>query len=148
MVQDVSGHTRPKGWCPGRSWRVALIATAGIVFAACDPFTLTALGVGASAGVQYTLTGIAYRTFAAPLPQVQVALLVALDRLGIMVRSREDIVNGQRLRARAADREIEIELEVVSAKATRMRCIARTGVLLDRATATEIIVQTEKALGG
>ena len=46
------------------------------------------------------------------------------------------------------DREIEIELEMVSAKATRMRTVAKQGVFFkDRATATEILNQTEKILG-
>ncbi|OGA47079.1 MAG: hypothetical protein A3G24_27440 [Betaproteobacteria bacterium RIFCSPLOWO2_12_FULL_62_13] len=103
--------------------------------------------MGASAGVQYTLSGIAYRTFSEPLPQVMLAVFIALDRMAIKVDSKEKIYNGQRIWARTSDREIQIELEVISPKATRMRSIARSGVLLDQATSAEIIVQTEKALG-
>ena len=52
-------------------------------------------------------------------------------------------------RARLGRREIEVELEMLSAQATRMRVVARDGGLFsyDGATATEIIVQTEKGLG-
>ncbi len=74
--------------------------------------------------------------------------MTALDRMGIKVGSKEKIENGERLKARAANRDIEIELESISPKTTRMRSTARTGLLMDSATATEIIIQTEKALGG
>lgn len=130
-----------------RCCRLFLVAAASAALWGCDPVSLTALGVGASAGVQYTLSGIAYRTFSEPLPQVMLAVFIALDRMAIKVDSKEKIYNGQRIWARTSDREIQIELEVISPKATRMRSIARSGVLLDQATSAEIIVQTEKALG-
>jgi hypothetical protein len=50
--------------------------------------------------------------------------------------------------AAGRDRDIEIVLEPISSNATRMRVIARNGgVLYDSATATEIIMQTERILG-
>ncbi|MEX0805207.1 MAG: hypothetical protein WD688_18075, partial [Candidatus Binatia bacterium] len=55
---------------------------------------------------------------------------------------------GKTLKATTSDREIEIELERVSSKTTRMRTVAKQGIFFkDRATATEIIIQTEKILG-
>ncbi|MBI4207615.1 MAG: DUF3568 family protein [Betaproteobacteria bacterium] len=114
----------------------------------CDPFTLTALGVGGAAGVQHTLTGIAYRTFSAPLPKVRSAVMTAFDHMGIKVASKEKIENGERFTARASDRDIEIELEAITPKTTRMRSTAKTGLFRDAATATEIILQTERVLGG
>ena len=113
----------------------------------CDPISLTALGVGAAAGVQHTLTGIAYKTFTAPLPKVRTAVKSALDRMDIKVGATEKIENGERIKARAADRDIEIDLEALSSRTTRMRSTARSGIFMDSATATEIILQTEKALG-
>ncbi len=41
-----------------------------------------------------------------------------------------------------------IVVEPLSPKATRMRSTAKTGILMDQATATEIILQTEQALAG
>ena len=113
----------------------------------CDPITLTALGVGAAAGVQHTLTGIAYKTFTAPMPRVRTAVKTALSNMDIKVGATEKIENGERIRARAADRDIEIELEALSSRTTRVRSTARSGIFMDSATATEIILQTEKALG-
>jgi len=127
--------------------RLALVALA-LSTAGCEPVTLTALGVGAAAGVQHTLTGIAYRTFSVPLPKVRAAVLTAFDRMGIKLGGKEPIENGERLTARASDREIEIELEAITPKTTRMRSTAKTGVFRDAATATEIILQTERVLGG
>ena len=113
-----------------------------------EPLTLTALGVGAAAGVQHTLTGIAYRTFSVPLPRVRAAVLTAFHRMGIKVGGKEGMENGERLTARASDREIEVELEAITPKTTRMRSTAKNGIFRDAATATEIILQTERVLGG
>ena len=129
------------------SLRLALLATA-LTAAGCDPISLTAMGVGAAAGVQHTLTGIAYRTFSLPLPKVRAGVMTAFDRMGIKASGKEPIENGERITARAADREIEIDLESITPKTTRMRSTAKTGVFRDAATATEIILQTERALGG
>ena len=106
------------------------------------------MGVGAAYGVQHTLSGISYRTFSVPLPQVRSAVMSALRHMDIAVSSKEKIENGERFIARAADRDIEVELEAITPKTTRMRSTARTGIFRDAATATEIILQTERLLAG
>lgn len=131
-----------------RRWRLPAIALVAGALAGCDPVSLTVFGVGTAAGVQHTLSGISYRTFAAPLPRVRAAVTTALDNMAIRVGAREKMENGERIKARAADREIEIELEPLTAKTTRMRSWVRNGAFMDAATATEIIIQTERALGG
>ena len=125
---------------------LAIPALAGVL-AACDPLTLTALAVGAGAGVQHTMSGIAYKTFSSPMPKVRTAVNGALTHMDIKVGATEKIDNGVRIKARAADRDIEIELEALSSRTTRVRSTARSGIFMDSATATEIILQTEKALG-
>ena len=125
---------------------LAIPALAGVL-AACDPLTLTALVVGAGAGVQHTMSGIAYKTFSSPMPKVRTAVNGALTHMDIKVGATEKIDNGVRIKARAADRDIEIELEALTSKTTRMRSTARNGIFMDSATATEIILQTEKQLG-
>jgi hypothetical protein len=128
--------------------RLMLATILGISVAACDPVSLTVLGVGSATGVQHTLSGIAYKTFTSPLPKVRSAALAALGRMEIKVGSKEKTANGEVIKARASDRDIEIELEALSSNTTRMRTTARSGIFSDAATATEIIIQTEKALGG
>jgi hypothetical protein len=68
--------------------------------------------------------------------------------MGIKVEATSKIDQGKAIRAVTNDREIEIELEMVSARTTRIRTVAKQGIFFkDRATATEIIIQTERALG-
>ena len=121
-------------------------AFAFATLSACNPFAATAVGVGASAGIQHTVGGIAYRTFSAPLPNVRAAVRDALDYMKIRIGSTYKIDNGVRFRARASDLEIEIDLESLTPNATRMRSTARNGLLMDSATATEIVRQTLRAL--
>jgi hypothetical protein len=68
--------------------------------------------------------------------------------MGIRVDGFETVENGELITGSAIRRTIEIELEPISSKATRMRVITRNGgVFFDGSTATEIVLQTEKALG-
>ena len=129
------------------AWLIAGAALA-LPLAACDPVSLTLFGVGTAAGVSHTLGGIAYKTFTAPQKKLSKASATAMGRMGIEVEKREMAESGaETITAKALDRNIEIVLEPLSPKATRMRSTARTnGLLMDQATATEIILQTEQAL--
>jgi len=116
------------------------------------PVALTLFGVGAGVttgtAVSYTMDGIAYRTFTAPLSQVERATLMALNDMGMEVDGAEKTDEGKAIKAKGADRQIEIELQAVSSKTTRIRTVAKQGWFFkDRATATEIILQTERILG-
>jgi Protein of unknown function (DUF3568) len=118
----------------------------------CAAIGLTLFGVGAGVAtgtsVSYTLDGIAYRTFTVPLPQVEHATRTALNQMGIKVGATAKTEQGKAISATANDRQIEIEFEAVSSKTTRMRSVAKQGMFFkDRATAGEIIMQTEKVLG-
>lgn len=127
---------------------IALLIVAGITgLPGCVPLTVTAAGVGASAGITHTMGGITYRTFTVPLPKVKNATMVALNRMGIngVKTSKEE--GNEIITAKASGRDIEIQLERLSANTTRMRTVARNGFFYDSATATEIILQTEKVLG-
>lgn len=114
----------------------------------CAAVGVTMLGVGAGVGAAHQLGGISYRTFTEKLPVVRRATLTALDRMAIRVSAVEKMENGERIKAKAADREIEIELESLTPNTTRMRSVARKegGFIVDSATGVEIIIQTEKAL--
>jgi hypothetical protein len=118
-----------------------------VLLTGCEAMALTALGIGASAGVSHTLNGISYRTFTEPMPRVRVASLKALRRMQIKVASTDKIDHGENIKAATNDRDIDIELEVISPNTTRMRVTASSnGFIKDSATATEILVQTEKCL--
>jgi len=98
----------------------------------CAAIGLALLGVGASVAtgtaISYILDGIAYRTFTTPLHQLRTATLTALDRMGIKVKTKEKTDRGESIKASGADRQIEVELEAISPKSTRMRTVAKQGV--------------------
>lgn len=125
------------------------LLAAALLLAGCEPISMTMLGIGAGTGVNHHLGGIAYRTFTEPTQKVRKATLVALKRMAIKYEGTDKIDNGEVIRAKAADRSIEIELEALTPNTTRMRTVARKdgGLLVDSATAFEIISQTEKAIG-
>jgi hypothetical protein len=114
----------------------------------CAAVALTAFGVGAGTAVNHTLGGVTYKTFTAPLPTVKRASIGALNRMGMKPSGMEKQEGNEVLKAVGNDRNIEIVLEAISSNSTRMRVIARNGaVFYDSATATEIIMQTERILG-
>jgi len=108
----------------------------------------TLAGAGAGIAATHQLNGIHYKTFTEPLPTVEKATMAALKRMAIEVGSTERTTNGRIISAKASDRNIEIELESLTPKTTRMRSVARKngGIIVDSATGVQIIIQTEKAL--
>jgi hypothetical protein len=119
-----------------------------VMLAGCETLSLTVLGIGGSAVVNHKMSSTPARTFTVPLLKVKSASIVALKRMGIQAGEVKKLDNGELITARVGKREIEVELESLTAYSTRMRVVARDGgFFYDGATATEIIVQTEKGLG-
>lgn len=116
---------------------------------ACAPVALTAAGVAGGAATGHHLGGIAYRTFTEPLPRVRAAVQAALKRMAIKPGTSEKTNLGEMITTSAGERNIEIELEALTPNTTRMRCVVKVaggaGVVVDSATAVEIITQTEQS---
>jgi hypothetical protein len=129
-------------------WTLLLGLPAVLLLSGCAGVGATLAGVGAGVGASHQLGGIKYKTFTEPLPTVDKATMVALKRMAIKIGSIEKTTNGKIIKAKASDRNIEIELESLTRNTTRMRSVARTngGIIVDSATGVEIIIQTEKAL--
>jgi len=107
----------------------------------------TGVGTSGSSGVSYSLDSIVYKTFTTPVENLQDATLTTLQRMDITIQENEPSEAGRRITAVAGDRDIEIELDRLTTKVSRMRVNAKQGWLLrDRATATEIILQTAQTL--
>jgi len=141
-IEEIAGNFAPTAGS-------AFLVCASALLSACQPLAVAALGVGASTGITQSLNGVAYRTFTVPEPRVRLASIAALKRMGITHDSTARIEQGELLRAHSANRQIEIELESITENTTRMRATAKNGALrYDSATATEIILQTEKSLTG
>ncbi|HEY1287233.1 MAG TPA: hypothetical protein VGF58_02840 [Burkholderiales bacterium] len=126
----------------------ALIAATLMLFG-CETLALTTLGIGGSAAVNHQMANTPSRTFTAPLTRVKNASIDALRRMGIEAGEVKKVDTGEVITARAGNREIEVELESLTAQTTRMRVVARDGSFFfhDGATAAEIIAQTQKSLG-
>ena len=122
---------------------VTLSGCAGLPLAA---FSIVA-GTGAGAGVGHALDSITYKTFSVPLSGLSRATIMTLDRLDMPVMEVENTEEGQAITAQAGDRTVEIELDRLTTTASRMRVVVKKSLLIrDRATATEIIMQTDRTL--
>ena len=128
---------------------VVALALASLCLGGCAAVALTALGVGMATGVSHTLGGMVYKTFTTPQAQVEKATYGALNRMQVKVVNAKRNGSSNTILAKAGDREIEIELEALTPNTTRMGVTAKKdgGILRDGATATEVILQTEKIVG-
>jgi len=128
-----------------------LLALAALSLGGCAAVGLTLLsvaaGVGGGAGVSHTLDGIAYKTFTTPLDDLERATLITLKRMDVALTSNETMETGRQIVGEAGGRTVDIELARLTARTTRMRVtVKRKWLLRDRATAIEIITQTDQAL--
>ena len=105
-----------------RSYRYSFSALSG-----CQPLAISLLGAGAGTALRYGIDGVTYRTFTAPAAVVKQASLGALERMGLAFDSFDRFEYGELIYARAENRAIEIEIEPISARATRMRIAAKNG---------------------
>ena len=104
-------------------------------------------GISASTSTNYILDSIVYKTFTIPETGVRKATVITLKRMAIKVKENQATEAGTKIVAMAGDRIIEVELDRLTARTTRMRVNVRQGWFFrDRATATEIITQTERTL--
>jgi hypothetical protein len=126
---------------------IALVAALGWL-QGCAAVALTAAGVGMATAVSHTLGGIVYKTFSAPQSKVSKSTVAALGRMQITIVESKKDGNKQVIKARASDRDIELEIEALTPNTTRLSVTAvKDKLIRDSATATEIILQTEKLVG-
>ncbi len=99
-------------------------------------------------GINYTFTNNAYKTISSPVTDVEAALNKALQKMEINEVKRKAEEGKVSVTAVAGNLNIYIDLERVTPTVTNIEVNAKKGVFIkDKATATEIIVQTEKNLG-
>ena len=102
---------------------------------------------GGAAGVDYTFTNKAYKTISAPAADVEAALNKALKKMSIKETKRKAKEGKVSVTGVTGNLDIYIDLEKVTPTVTNIEVNAKKGVFFkDKATATEIIVQTEKNL--
>ena len=123
---------------------VAALLLVSLALQGCAAVALTAAGVAGGAGVNHTLSGIAYKTFNNSLAELRTGTLRTLEDMDMTVIADSETEDGWEIKATAIEREIDIELERLTKRATRMRVVANEGGIFfkDAATATEIIIMT------
>jgi hypothetical protein len=132
--------------------RLLMPLAAAILLQGCAAAGLAVVGAGAGVGmgtgVEHELSGIGYKVFTTPVDAVHHATRATLARLAMPITADTRTKDGWSLTATAADRTIDIELERLTPRTTRMRVVANKGDLFfkDSATSTEIILQTAQTL--
>ena len=105
------------------------------------------LVTGASGGVAYTLTNIAYKTIVSPIDQVEFANRLALMKMRIRYAGRTETENGVKIVAGTPELNIYIKLEKITPETTKIIVDAGKNIVMkDRATAVAIIEETEAML--
>ena len=82
-------------------------------------------GVAMGTGVDYTLNGIAYKTFVTPLPRARQATLASLNRMGMTVVEDKKSDSGWMITATAEGRDIDVELQRRSSTKPPIRSTGR-----------------------
>ena len=99
---------------------------------------------GATMGAGYNFMNTADKTSNFSLDQVHAAMTLALDRMEIEVLEDVETEDGREIEASAKDLSIDIELESITARTTKISVNASKETFIkDRATAVEIIQQTQ-----
>jgi hypothetical protein len=135
----------------GRTIGAMLMILGALGSQGCAAVGLTLFGVGAGVsggtGVSYTLDSVAYKTFVASDADLRAATIQTLKRMAMDVTDTQKTDTGTDITATAGDRSVEIEIDRITPKTSRMRVVVKKGWFLrDRATAGEIIVQTADTL--
>lgn len=127
---------------------LGLLAAAGGL-AGCAALVVSGAVAGTVAGIEYTYDNIAFKTFSFPYDPTYRATMKALERMGIGVAGTKKTNKGTEIVANTVDLRIEIELEKITEKSTKVSVNAKKGVFSkDKATASEILVQVGKGLEG
>ncbi|HMK56704.1 MAG TPA: DUF3568 family protein [Dissulfurispiraceae bacterium] len=123
--------------------KVCLILTCMMMLTGCEAVLLT----GASGGIGYTYTNIAYKTTGYPLDQVTSATRVALISMDMNEKAIQETSREVEITAETSDLRIHIDLQWITDRTTKITVDARKNLILkDKATATAIIEETESIL--
>jgi hypothetical protein len=98
-------------------------------------------------GTEYTASGAALRTFSIPIELVHGAVVEALQRTDVTVRTDEWKKKGRTIMAETDRRTVRIRLVRLTRVLTSMELVVKRNFLAsDKATASEVLAQTEQVL--
>lgn len=102
---------------------------------------------GAGAGASYSILNTAYKTETQPLKDVYRASIQSLRTMGFRIEKIQRKARKRRIKAASEERTVSMELKVVTDSATKIIVNVKEGsIFKDKATADEIIRQTEEVL--
>jgi len=96
-------------------------------------------------GVAYYYTNIAEKTFCYNLDRINRSVLLALKEMGFSICDQSMDEGEGTIKAETEELDIVIKLKKITHKCTKMKVKVREGIIIDKATAIEIICQTENA---
>jgi hypothetical protein len=105
------------------------------------------VGNSVRAGIEYTATGTAYRTFSLSLEDLAALVRHTLDRMDMPVTAA--VAKDAQLTyvAEGIDRTVRLTFTPISTSVTRLGISVKQGIIRrDRATASEIVTQIEQGL--
>jgi hypothetical protein len=113
----------------------------------CAAIAISAAGAGAGVGLPYVFSDCADRTLNYSFDQVDRATPKVLKKMDISMLAETETQTGKRIKACTSRLEINIDMEKITMRATRVVINTKKGTFVkDRATAEEIINQLEKNL--
>jgi len=136
--------------------RLLAVLVLATLAAGCTGIELPALGAAAlsagvgnsvKAGIEYSVTGSAYRTFTLPLEDLAGLVRRTLERMDLPVTEAGTKDTQLIYVAEGIDRTVRLTFTPVSTSVTRLGITVKQGAIRrDRATASEIITQIELGL--
>lgn len=123
----------------------ACLSVSFFIFTGCQVVAPLAL-TSTSMGVAYYYMNVSEKTCVYDLDTMNRASVVTLKRMGFKLgeQSRDD-EGDRKIKADTEELNITVKLKKVTTKCTKIKVTARKSVLIrDKATAAEIILQTEK----
>jgi hypothetical protein len=123
----------------------ACLSLSPLIFTGCQMVAPLAL-TSTSMGVAYYYMNVSEKTCVYDLDTMNRASLLTLKRMGFKLGEQSKDEDGDRkIKANAEDLNIIIKLKKITQKCTKIKVTARKNVVIrDKATAAEIILQTEK----
>ena len=138
-----------------RHARVALLAALAGLATGCTGLELPALGAAAlsagvgnsvRAGIEYTATGTAYRTFTLSLEDLATVVRRTLEGMELPITEAHAHDERLTLTAEGIQRTVRLTFTPISPAVTRLGITVKQGIIRrDRATASEIITQIEQS---
>jgi hypothetical protein len=121
------------------------LSVSSLIFTGCAvvaPMALTTTTMG----VAYYYMNVSEKTCVYDLDTMNRASLVTLKRMGFKLGEQSRDEDGDRkIQAEADDLNITVKLKKITSKCTKIKVTARKNVVIrDKATAAEIILQTER----